>query len=65
MTAFGYRLGEEERPGRFDKEAAERLGVPEGPGFAALQRGEEVQGSDGTVRPGDVMGESRAGPNAS
>jgi ribonuclease Z len=61
MTAFGYRLGEEDRPGRFDKEAADRLGVPEGPGFSALQRGEEVQGSDGVVRPAEVMGESRPG----
>ena len=61
MTAFGYRLGEQDRPGRFDKEAAVRLGVPEGPGFAALQRGEEVKGSDGVVSPGDVMGESRGG----
>ncbi|MGH2981968.1 MAG: ribonuclease Z [Solirubrobacterales bacterium] len=61
MTAFGYRLGEEQRPGRFDVGAAERLGVPEGPGFAALQRGEEVTGSDGVVRPQDVMGDPRAG----
>ncbi len=61
MTAFGYRLAERDRPGRFDKEAAERLGVPEGPGFSALQKGEEVRGADGLVRPEDVMGESRAG----
>ncbi len=61
MTAFGYRLGEAERPGRFDKDAADRLGVPEGPGFSALQRGEEVKGSDGVVRPEDVMGEARPG----
>jgi ribonuclease Z len=61
MTAFGYRLGEAERPGRFDKGAADRLGVPEGPGFSALQRGEEVKGSDGVVRPEDVMGDPRAG----
>ena len=31
MKAFGYRLGEENRPGRFDQEAAERLGVPRAP----------------------------------
>ena len=61
MTAYGYRLGEESRPGRFDKAAAERLGVAEGPDFAALQRGEEVKGSDGVVRPREVIGESRPG----
>jgi len=61
VRANGYALIEEERPGRFDPEAAKRLGVAEGPAFAALQRGEEVQGSAGPVRPADVMGESRPG----
>jgi len=61
MRANGYVLAEEERPGRFDPEAAKRLGVEEGPAFAALQRGEEVEGSAGAVRPGDVMGDSRPG----
>ncbi len=59
--ANGYALVEEERPGRFDLEAAKRLGVPEGPAFAALQRGEEVRGADGPVGPGEVVGESRPG----
>jgi ribonuclease Z len=61
MRANGYALIEEERPGRFDPEAAKRLGVAEGPAFAALQRGEEVGGSAGKVRPEEVMGESRPG----
>jgi ribonuclease Z len=61
VRANGYALVEDERPGRFDPEAAKRLGVAEGPAFAALQRGEEVDGADGRVRPGDVMGEARAG----
>ncbi|HEX5714472.1 MAG TPA: ribonuclease Z [Solirubrobacterales bacterium] len=59
--ANGYALVEEKRPGRFDLEAAKRLGVPEGPAFAALQRGEEVQGSEGPVRPEDVVGPARPG----
>ncbi len=61
VRANGYALIEEERPGRFDPEAAKRLGVTEGPAFANLQRGEEVEGSVGTVRPEDVMGEPRPG----
>jgi ribonuclease Z len=61
MRANGYALVEEERPGRFDPEAAKRLGVAEGPAFAALQRGEEVDGGDGPVRPDEVMGDSRPG----
>jgi ribonuclease Z len=59
--AYGYALVEDSRPGRFDPEVAKKLGVPEGPAFAALQRGEEVDGSDGPVQPGAVMGESREG----
>ena len=61
MPAFGYRLGEPDRPGRFDKQAAERLGVPEGPAYSALQGGEEVKGANGVVRPEDVMGTPRPG----
>ncbi len=61
VRANGYVLIEEERPGRFDPDEAKRLGVAEGPAFAALQRGEEVGGSDGPVRPQDVMGEARPG----
>jgi ribonuclease Z len=61
VRACGYALVEEDRPGRFDPEAAERLGVEEGPAFAALQRGEEVEGASGTVQPGEVMGEGRPG----
>jgi ribonuclease Z len=61
VRALGYALVEDDRPGRFDPDAAKRLGVEEGPAFAALQRGEAVTGSLGPVRPEDVMGESREG----
>jgi ribonuclease Z len=61
MTAHGYALVEEDRPGHFDKDAALRLGIVEGPDFGRLQRGEEVQGANGLVRPQDVMGAARAG----
>jgi ribonuclease Z len=56
-TSFGYALVEHERPGRFDVELARRLGVPEGPAFGALQRGEPVDG----VTPDQVVGPARAG----
>jgi ribonuclease Z len=59
--ALGYALVEEERPGRFDPDAAAAAGVPEGPAYAALQRGESVEGEAGTVTPDQVMGPSRAG----
>jgi ribonuclease Z len=60
-AANGYALVEHERPGRFDPEAAVAAGVPEGPAFAALQRGETVEGSAGPVSPDRVMGPSRPG----
>ncbi len=61
VRANGYALVEDERPGRFDPAAAKAAGVAEGPDFARLQRGEEVEGSKGTVAPEQVMGQSRAG----
>jgi ribonuclease Z len=59
--ANGYVLAEGERPGRFDVEAAKRLGVPEGPAFARLQAGEEVEGAAGPVSPAQVVGPNRPG----
>jgi ribonuclease Z len=61
VRAYGYALVEDDRPGRFDPDAAAELGVEPGPDFGRLQRGEEVRGGDGAVRPEDVMGETRAG----
>jgi ribonuclease Z len=61
VRAFGWALVEDERPGRFDPQAAKAAGVREGPDFARLQRGEEVEGTAGTVAPEQVMGGSRPG----
>jgi ribonuclease Z len=55
--AFGYAIVEDERAGRFDAELATRLGVPFGPDFGRLQRGEVVNG----VSPEQVIGPARAG----
>jgi ribonuclease Z len=55
--AFGYALIEDARPGRFDAELAEHLGVTPGPDFGRLQRGEPVGGVD----PAQVVGMARAG----
>jgi ribonuclease Z len=61
-NSIGYALVEEERPGRFDDEEADRFGVPFGPERGALQRGEPVTLADGTiVRPEQLIGEPRAG----
>jgi ribonuclease Z len=56
-TAYGYAIVEDDRPGRFDAELAQKLGVAPGPDFGRLQRGEVVDG----VRPEQVIGEDRLG----
>jgi ribonuclease Z len=62
VSAIGYRLVEDVRPGRFDVEEANRLGVPDGRERGLLQRGEDVPLPDGrVVTPADVLGEARAG----
>jgi ribonuclease Z len=59
MRALGYALVEDERPGRFDPDAATRLGVQPGPDFSRLQAGQAVQGSAGVITPDQVMGPPR------
>ncbi|HET6547859.1 MAG TPA: ribonuclease Z [Solirubrobacter sp.] len=57
VEAYGYAFVEDDRPGRFDVDAARALGVTEGPDFGRLQRGETVNG----VRPEQVVGPGRRG----
>ncbi|HEU0303482.1 MAG TPA: ribonuclease Z [Gaiellaceae bacterium] len=62
VSAVGYALVEQARPGRFDVAVANALGVPPGPERGALQAGEEVQLPGGrVVRPDEVLGPPRAG----
>jgi ribonuclease Z len=61
IEANGYALVEEERPGRFDEEAARGLGVTDVRDFGRLQRGETVDGAEGQVQPDQVLGEARRG----
>jgi ribonuclease Z len=57
VTAYGYAVIEDERPGHFDVARARELGIPEGPDWGRLQRGEAV----GDVKPEDVLGPARSG----
>jgi ribonuclease Z len=60
--SLGFAFIEEERPGRFDLDAARALGVPEGPMFGRLQHGEDVQVDGGrTITAADVVGAPRPG----
>lgn len=62
VTSLGYALLEDDRPGTFDVDAAQTLGVPSGPLFGRLQRGEEITLDNGNViRPDQVLGEPRDG----
>jgi ribonuclease Z len=62
VPALGYALVEHERPGRFDVEAADALGVPPGPERGVLQGGEPLTLSDGRViTPDSVLGPARPG----
>jgi ribonuclease Z len=59
---LAYCLEEERRPGVFDPQAAQSLGVPRGPLWSTLQSGTPVRLDSGAeVRPEQVMGPARKG----
>lgn len=61
-TCVGYTLEEEDRPGIFNPEKAAELGVPVGPLWGKLQKGQDVTTESGKiVHPADVMGKPRKG----
>ncbi|HJQ30674.1 MAG TPA: ribonuclease Z [Pyrinomonadaceae bacterium] len=52
LPAFGYRVDEKDRPGHFDVEKAMELGIPPGPLYGRLKRGERVTLDDGRTFDG-------------
>jgi len=62
MRCLGWALIEDERPGRFDSAAADRLGIPFGPERGRLQQGQSIRLPDGrTITPEQVVGPPRRG----
>lgn len=62
VPAFGYRIAEKDRPGRFNVEQAAQLGIPSGPLYGRLKRGETITLPDGrVVRGTDLCGETQIG----
>jgi ribonuclease Z len=58
----GYALAEHDRLGRFDPERARELGVPEGPLWGRIHKGQAVTLDDGrVVTPEELVGAPRAG----
>ncbi|MGD1908546.1 MAG: ribonuclease Z [Leptolyngbyaceae cyanobacterium] len=59
VTAFGYRVTERDRPGRFDVKRAQAMGIPSGPIYGRLKRGEVVNLPDGRR----INGQTLCGPD--
>ena len=61
-TCYGFRFTEPAKPGRFNSEKAEELGIPHGPDRSRLQQGQSIQLPNGRiVRPEEVLGPPRPG----
>ncbi|MDX2212329.1 MAG: ribonuclease Z [Oculatellaceae cyanobacterium bins.114] len=62
VPAFGYRVAEKDKAGRFNVEQAATLGIPSGPLYGKLKRGEAITLPDGRVIKGtDLCGEPEIG----
>jgi len=62
IPALAYSLDEKTRPGKFDKPKALKLGIPEGPLFSKLQRGQTITLKNGKkIDPKLVLGLPRKG----
>ncbi|BAH39737.1 MAG TPA: ribonuclease Z [Gemmatimonas aurantiaca] len=61
-ASLGYAIVEEERRGRFNPDLARELGIPEGPLWGRIHRGEPIMLDDGRVIESSVLvGERRRG----
>jgi ribonuclease Z len=59
---IGYALVEHDRLGRFDPDRARELGIPEGPLWGKIHKGETVTLDDGRrIAPSELVGEARPG----
>ncbi|HEU4787098.1 MAG TPA: ribonuclease Z [Gemmatimonadaceae bacterium] len=61
-ASLGYALVESERKGRFNPDRARELGIPEGPLWGQIHRGNPVMLPDGRViEPSELVGPKRPG----
>ncbi|MEM9219426.1 MAG: ribonuclease Z [Cyanobacteria bacterium P01_F01_bin.150] len=62
ITAFGYRVTERDRPGTFNVKKATAMGIPSGPVYGKLKRGEWVTLDDGRkVNGAEFCGSTQRG----
>jgi ribonuclease Z len=62
VPAFAYSVKEYQRAGKFNKSKALKMGIPEGPLFSKLQKGQTITLPDGkNVTPDIILGPSRKG----
>jgi len=61
ITAFSYLFEEKDKPGRFNVQKANELGIPEGELWNKLQNGEEVSNDGKIIKPEQVLGTKRPG----
>lgn len=62
VQSVGYAVIEDERRGKFDRDKAEKeLGIPPGPLYAKLARGESIVWNGKLITPEMVLGEKRRG----
>jgi len=62
IPSFAFALVEKPRPGKFYPEKAKRFGVPEGPLWSKLQKGQSVKLPNGRIiKPSQVVGPPRPG----
>ncbi len=61
IVAFSYVLKENDKPGRFNRDIAEELGIPEGELWGTLQNGKEIIVDRKTISPNQVLGKKRPG----
>ncbi len=61
VRSLGYVIRENNRKGKFNRDKAKELGIPEGPLFGKLQRGDDITIEEKVIVPEMVMGPPRPG----
>ncbi len=64
ILSYGYSIREKKKP-LFLRKKAEELGIPPGPLYGRLHRGEEVEFEGRTIKPEQVLGEAKKGKKIS